>query len=214
MRRLRVGEVEGAVDRHRVVDRGDDRPTVSDELEEAAAEALVVVDEVELAVAAGEERGGAREKVLGSPKPPHHIVASSSRSTGAADLRGRGLRKGSAVAVEVERGDLDELDAVVELGVGPAREDGDLVAELRRAPGRGVGCRHPGPRSGDCPGRRGRRCAAGRAPMARPLFAPLCRGIAAASRDLPPAQGKRRPHVWPRPISIAFTSRSATASHR
>ena len=47
-RSARVPQVEVAVDGDRVVQRVDERPVVADEAEQAAAEALVVVDEVEL----------------------------------------------------------------------------------------------------------------------------------------------------------------------
>ncbi len=47
-RRARGCEVEVAVDRDRVVQRVDERPAVADEPEQTAAEALVVVDEIEL----------------------------------------------------------------------------------------------------------------------------------------------------------------------
>ena len=55
----RVRELEVAVDGDRVVQRVDERPAVVQEAEQPAAEALVVVDEVELVAAV---RGGARRR--------------------------------------------------------------------------------------------------------------------------------------------------------
>ena len=46
-----MGELEVAVDGDRVVQRVDERPAVAHEPEQAGAEALVVVDEVELGAA-------------------------------------------------------------------------------------------------------------------------------------------------------------------
>ena len=69
-----VGEIERAIDGDRVMEGGDDRPAVlRHHLLDAPAEALVVVDEVEVAAAVGQQAPGPeRERVrLGEARPAH-----------------------------------------------------------------------------------------------------------------------------------------------
>ena len=70
-----------------------------------------------------------RAKVRGSGNPPVHITPSSTRSTGEASSRSRGVRNGSGLPVEVEARQPGRVARRDEVGVGLAGEDGDLVAE-------------------------------------------------------------------------------------
>ena len=158
-----VLHLEPAVDGDRVVDGAEDRDAELRSMsEQAVAEALVVVDEVEVAPALAE------------------VVPGPQRE-------GQRLGEGAGR----EGGDLDEVRPVLQLPDARASASGSgrcrcrgwaarPAAPARRAPGRagrraprrggpgrpapwsGGGCTRPGRRRGACPGRRGGRCGAGR----------------------------------------------------
>ena len=115
------------------MDRGDQRG--ADVAQQAVAERLVVVDDVELA-APGRADGGGRagEKVSGSGKPPVHMVATSSGVDPVAVLAAPRGAERVGLAVQVEAGQLGEaVDAraglVVQHRVGLGADDLDAVAE-------------------------------------------------------------------------------------
>ena len=139
VRVLRVREVEVAVDGDRVVQRLEDRPAVVHHPEQAGAEALVVVDDVEVGAAVLQEAAGAQQNVYGSGKPAPHMIPNSCTSMRV--LNSVRPRHAERVLghVEVEAGHLGELRRVVELGVGLAGEHRDLVAELGELPGQVTG---------------------------------------------------------------------------
>ena len=149
------GVVEGqlAVDGDRVVQRGEQRPPVLDHAEHARAEALVVVDEVEVAPARGQQPRARREYGQGSPKPAVHMTANSRASRRSVNSRGCGHPERVGVAVEVEAGHRGEAHAGVQRRARVAGEDLHRVAQRRPVPGSGGGCRHPGRHSAGCPGR-------------------------------------------------------------
>ena len=132
----RVGQVEVAVDGDRVVEGREHRPAVAlDHLDEAAAEALVVVHEVEVGPAGPQHlTGPQRERVrLGEPRRAHD--GELLQVDPGAELPRPRHPERVLGAVEVEARDLHELRRVVELGVRRAGEDRHLVAELGQLAG-------------------------------------------------------------------------------
>ena len=202
----RVREVELAVDGDRVVQRRGDRPAVLHHPEHAGAEALVVVDEVEVVAAGLRSRRARWLNVYGSGKPAAHMMPNSRTSmrvlelahgaapgTGRASGRGRGSAPRRAARGRRARGH------------GWPDEHLDLVARAPRPRGRRSGCRRPGRRSAGCRGRRARRCAAARRRTAgrtgrRARREPTPRGVGrrarAASHPLP--SGEQTPGRAPR----------------
>ena len=90
-----VLEVEVAVDGDRVVQRGEHRPAVVHHPEQAGAEALVVVDEVEVGAGGpASSRRARRLNVYGSGKPAAHMMANSWRSIVVLNSHGHGTRNG------------------------------------------------------------------------------------------------------------------------
>ena len=87
-------EVEVAVDGDRVVQRVHDRPAVVHHPEQPRAEALVVVDEVEVVAAGARSRRARRLNVYGSGKPAAHMMANSWRSIVVLNSYGHGTRNG------------------------------------------------------------------------------------------------------------------------
>ena len=123
-------ELELAVDGDRVVDRLKDRPALLLQLEQAPTQCLVVVYEVELVAAVPEmapcpqteghgfrEVAGAERDVLGDVGP-------------VLPLPDPWLAHGVRVAPDVEAGQFDERDALVEDGIGGAAQHLDVVSEV------------------------------------------------------------------------------------
>ena len=123
-------EIEIAVDGDRVVERVHEGPVVAQEPEQAAAEALVVVDEVELVAAVAELLvDAAAEGVrLGEPGARHDAELLDVLE-GAELVRPRDAERVLAL-VEVEAVDLLQHHRVVGDGPGLAREHRHAVAEL------------------------------------------------------------------------------------
>ena len=123
-----LGQLQLAVDLDRMMDAGQHRQPHARQAQDAIAEALVVVDDVEVvgpprqqathAQAEGErlgEAGRAHDAELQGVDP-------------VAVLPEAGKAEGILIPVEVEAGDPDQLDTRVELRVGLAAEDRDPVA--------------------------------------------------------------------------------------
>ena len=151
------GVVEGelAVDGDRVVQRREERPAVVDQAEHARAEALVVVDEVELAPAAGQQPcGPGCEKASGSPKPAVHMTRELGRRRPGRGTRG-GAGPGTGPGPGRGRGPGTGVkpDALVELRPGLAGEDLDRVAEGDQLPGEVAGVDALAAADAGCPGR-------------------------------------------------------------
>ncbi len=131
-----VREVEVAVDGDRVVQRAEHRPAVFvHHREQPAAEALVVVHDVEVGTTVPQEPAGAEaERVrLREPGAAHDPeLAEVDRRL---DLPGPRRPERVRRRVQVEPGDLHELVGVHEFGVGLAREDGDVVAQVGQLAG-------------------------------------------------------------------------------
>ncbi len=124
-----MGEREEAVHRDGVVQRREEGPPVLDHAEHAVAQALVVVDDVELVAPLGEqlaralregqrlpEAGGAHDGELGPVLARRELAAVRDP-------------KGVGVPVEVQARHRGEADPRIELGPGRAREDLDRVPE-------------------------------------------------------------------------------------
>ena len=122
--------VEVAVHGDRVVERGHDRPAVAHHPEQAGAQALVVVDEVEVVAPLGQQVPGPEaERVrLGEAGRAHD--GELLEVDPVPELPRPRHPEGVAGPVEVEAGDLHQLGRVVELGPGLAGEHFDVVAEL------------------------------------------------------------------------------------
>ena len=129
-RRGRVLHVEVAVDGDRVVQGGDDRPTVVHHPEQPGAEALVVVDEVEVVAPLRQQVPGPEaERVrLGEARRAHD--GELLEVDPVPELPRPRHPEGVARLVEVEARDLHQLGRVVELGPGLAGEHLDVVTEL------------------------------------------------------------------------------------
>ena len=95
----RMAERELAVDGDRVVQRGEQRPAVVDHPEDAVAEALVVVDEVEVAGPVRQQPAGAQREGprFGKPRRAHHpeLEGGDRRRVEVGEPRGDGIRNGS-----------------------------------------------------------------------------------------------------------------------
>ena len=130
-----MGELEVAVHGDGVVHGGHDGPAVLHHPEQAPPEALVVVDDVEIIPALGQDlpRPQAECERLGKPGRAHQGELEDVDST--AHLAGTGDAKGVGLAVQVEAGDLHEGHAVVEVGVRGTGEDLDVMAEGGQLPG-------------------------------------------------------------------------------
>ena len=123
-------DLEAAVDRDRVVDRGDDRQAHALDGEQAVAEGLVVVDDVEVVLAVPEvvpgphgegERLGERADAEGADLEPVLPVL---------QLPDARHPHREVVVVDVEAGQLDQADPLVEDRVRLAAEHLDVVAEV------------------------------------------------------------------------------------
>ena len=131
----RVAERELAVDGDRMVERRQERPAVGDHAEHARAEALVVVDEVEVTPALGQQPAGP-DRVgprLAEAGGAHH--AELGRVGQIVELAGVRDAERVRVPVEVEPGHRREADAGVELRPRRSGEDLDGVAEGDELPG-------------------------------------------------------------------------------
>src|SRR3954451_6334462 len=111
-----------------MVQCGHERPPVVHQSGDASTETLVVVDDVEVALACRQfladapaegqrlrESGSAHERELG------HVDA-------IAKFTGTRHPKRIRTAIEIERWHRNEVDSVIEYGIGLAREDSDVVA--------------------------------------------------------------------------------------
>jgi hypothetical protein len=127
-----VGQLDPAVDGDGVVDGGQHRQPQVGQGQQAGAQALVVVHDVEVVATLGQgaagpegerqrlrEPGGAHERELEGVDP-------------ARELPGVRDAEGIRVPVEVEAGQPVEQHPVVELGVGRAAEHLDVVAQVRQ----------------------------------------------------------------------------------
>ena len=133
-------DLELPVDRDGVVNGGEDRyPDLFLQQEQAPAEALVVVDQVEVAWALPQVGPGAhaerhrlrevaRVERQGLGDVPH-----------AFEFPDAGLAHREVVVVEVEAGQPDQRDPLIEDRVRLAGQDLDLVAEVGERPGQVVG---------------------------------------------------------------------------
>ena len=138
-----VAEGQLAVDGDRVVERLEDRPAVLHHPLDAVAEALVVVDEVELVAAGGQHPAGpqAERPRLGEPGGAHdaELEGGDRGRVGVQELAAWGTRNGSGLAVEVEARDRGEADPLVDLGPRLAGEDLHRVAECHQLAGQVAG---------------------------------------------------------------------------
>ena len=108
---------------------GDNGEAVALKIEEPAPEALVVVDDIELARPAAKlitDPDGEGPRLWKSAGEHRRDLE---RVDAALDLSELRPAKRVSVPVEIEARDLHELDAVVELRVGLTRKDGYLVTE-------------------------------------------------------------------------------------
>ena len=98
-----VGEGQLAVDGDRVVQRREQRPAVLEQPEQARPEALVVVDEVELAAPGGQQPcGPAARRSRGSGNPAVHMTRELEQVVGRLELARVRDPERVGVAVEVE----------------------------------------------------------------------------------------------------------------
>ena len=130
----RLREVEGAVDGHRVVDRRHDRPALLVHAEQSRSEALVVVDDVEVASPAGERgtrppREGAR--FAETPGPHRRELHGVGRRGDLAQAR---PTERVRLPVQVEARQRREVHAFVEFRVRLAGEHGDAMARRGERP--------------------------------------------------------------------------------
>jgi hypothetical protein len=125
-----VLHLEAPVDGDGMVDRGEHREAPSLDGEQPVAEALVVVDDVEVVPTVAQVLGGPdaeRERLgegagaeRGDLDPVAEVLSSHTP----------GQAHGEVVVVDVEARQLDQRDPRVELGVGLAAEHLDPVAEV------------------------------------------------------------------------------------
>ena len=129
-RGARLVELETAVDGDGMVQGGNHREAVPGQAQDAAAQALVVVDDVEVLAPRAEHPPGpqAEREGLGETGCAHEGELEGVDTV--AELTHMGDPEGVVGPVQVEAGDLHQGNAVGEKGVGLAAEDHDAVAEL------------------------------------------------------------------------------------
>ena len=135
--RVRQGQL--AVHRDRVVQGGQQRPTVLDHTEHAGTEALVVVDHIEVAPAFGQD-------LPGPPRIGQRLAESGSAHDAeldpvlaALELPRVGHPERVGITVEVEAGDRSEADSGVELGPGRPGEHLDRMSQRHQFAGQVTG---------------------------------------------------------------------------
>ena len=146
-----VGEGQLPVDGDRVVERLEERPAVVHHPEDPVAQALVVVDQVEVVPAAGQELAGpeAEGPGLGEAGGAHHAeLEGVDAGVELAELRDP---EGVRLAVEVEAGDRREADALVHLRPGLAGEHLHRVAQRGQLTGQVAGVDPLPPAAGVAP---------------------------------------------------------------
>ena len=127
VRRVRQGEL--AVDRDGVVQRRQQGPAVLDHAEHPGAEALVVMDDVELVAALRQELAGPERVGQGLPEAGRAHDGELGPVLPGGELAPVRDAEGIGLAVEVEAADGGEPDPLVELGPGRAGEHLDRVAQ-------------------------------------------------------------------------------------
>ena len=132
----RGGHVEHAVAGDRVMHRRHHRQAQLGDLQQAGAEALVVVHDVEVGEALGQHPGGAQAERPGLREAGRPRRQQLEQVDAGLDLIGPRNAERVRLAVEVEAGHLGQAHPRVEhLGVGLAGEHLDVVAELDEAAG-------------------------------------------------------------------------------
>ncbi len=138
-----MAERELTVDGDRVVQGREQRPTVVDHSEDAVAEALVVVDEVEVVEPSREQSARAEGEGprLGKTRRAHHreLQGRDGRRVEVGEFADMGDAERIGLAVEIEARHGRETDSVVDLGPGLACEDLDRVAERDQLTGQVAG---------------------------------------------------------------------------
>ena len=133
-----VLHLQAPVDGDRVVERDDGRQEPLDG-QQAVAEALVVVDEVEVLRPALQVLPGADAERQGLAEGPRRELEDLDHVAQVPDLPVGGEAAGVVVVEDVEAGELGQLHPLVEHGVGLAAEHVDVVPEvdegLREVPG-------------------------------------------------------------------------------
>ena len=128
---LRGRHIQDAVPGDRVVHRGDHRHAQLGDLQQAGAEALVVVHDVEVVEALGQQPGGAQAERLGLGEAGRPGRQQLAQVDAGLDLAGPRDAERVRLAVEIEAGHLGQAHPRVEpLGVGLAGEHLDVVAEF------------------------------------------------------------------------------------
>ena len=133
-------DLEAPVDRDRVVDRAEHRDAeLALDEEQAVAEALVVLDDVELVLAVAEVVPGPHREGQGLGEGAADEGGDLEDVLPVLQLPDPGLPHREVVVVDVEAGQLDQRDPLVEDRVRLAAEHLDVVAEvdegLREVPG-------------------------------------------------------------------------------
>ncbi len=136
-----MSHIDQPVDGHGVMAGPDHGPAVSHEAEQARAERLVVVHDVELARPLGQEAPGPQAERAGlgetarEHRPQFHQVGP------VPDLAPAGEAERVGLPVQVEARHLDQVDTLVRVDRGPrlAREHGHLMAQAGQLPGQEPG---------------------------------------------------------------------------
>ena len=127
-----LGQLQAAVDGDRVVQGLHDRPAVVEQAEDAVAEALVVVDDVEVLAAGVEDLADPAAERAGLGEAGRAHDGELEDVDRRAELAQVGDVEGVVGPVEVEAGDLHQRHVGGEVGVGLAAEDLDVMAHGRQ----------------------------------------------------------------------------------
>ena len=172
--RLGVLHLEAAVDGDRVVDGGQDGQAHALHGQQAVAQALVVLHQVEVVDPVAQVLGGPHAEGQRLGEGAAHEGADLDPVADRLELPHARHPHGEVVVVDVEAGQLVQRDAgrraPGRAGPRAPRRGGPD----RPAPWSGAGCRRPGRPRGACRGRSGRRCSGARRhgsmqPPSRPL---------------------------------------------
>ena len=128
-------------------------PAVVHEAEQARAEGLVVVHDVEPAPPSPPAPAGPEAERAGLGEPARHHGPHLDQVDPVPELAGPGQAEGVGFPVQVEAGDLDQPDpgVLVQDRPGLAREDGDVVALAGQLPGQEAGVDALATRAGVAP---------------------------------------------------------------
>ena len=131
---LGVGERQHPVDGDGVVQGGEQRPAVLDHPEQARSQALVVVDDVEVAAPCRQQPPGPQREGPGLGEPGRAHDGELEQVDRRVELAGVRDPEGVGVPVQVEARDGGEAHPVVEHGPRLAGEDLDRVAQPDQLP--------------------------------------------------------------------------------